>query len=503
MQSLRAGTVAQMLPLAAGYGVNFLATPYFVAVLGLTQFGIWSVTGALAQYAALLDLGVSRAVTRFVALHHAQGDRSRERAVTGGALTVVAVLTLVLAAAAVFAAPLFESVLHTGSNETARLLLVAAIVILVAGMAARIIAAAAFGRGRMVAGNVGLAVQTSLIVIGGVIALWIEPTLDVFAAGNAAGALIGLIAVITAVLIDEREFALRIPNATVMRELLSFGIKGQTLGIADIVMFQSPKLILGFVVGPAAAGAFELASRLAVGARAFGAAASVALTAHMTRAFAAGGDKAVRDEYLPLVRTNCGVSIFAPFLLVATSLSLVPLWLGSPHSDVRNAVIVLAVAFTFNVTTGVTTAAILAIDRLGMLIKQAFLSCALALGLAIPAGIWFGFDGVTAATAAAVIIGAAVSVVLLQRAMGIPVMEYVTNIVPGYVASVVALAPALLVGVLADPQNRRDAIVPFVLSTLVFCSVYVVVGWRLGTLPKLPNRGAGNSPVVDTDRQSD
>jgi hypothetical protein len=37
---------------------------------GLRQFGIWALTGALAQYVALLDLGAGASLSRFIAKHH-------------------------------------------------------------------------------------------------------------------------------------------------------------------------------------------------------------------------------------------------------------------------------------------------------------------------------------------------------------------------------------------------------------------------------------------------
>ena len=39
------------------------------------QFGVWAVTGAIAQYARLLDFGITRSLARFVALYDAEGDR--------------------------------------------------------------------------------------------------------------------------------------------------------------------------------------------------------------------------------------------------------------------------------------------------------------------------------------------------------------------------------------------------------------------------------------------
>ena len=51
-----------------GWRSPLTSTPIVVSSLGLKAFGIWAVSGAIAQYGALLDLGIGRAITRFVAL---------------------------------------------------------------------------------------------------------------------------------------------------------------------------------------------------------------------------------------------------------------------------------------------------------------------------------------------------------------------------------------------------------------------------------------------------
>ena len=68
-------TVAQTAVLVTAYAFSFLLAPIMLARLGLAQFGVWAVTGAFATYAGLMDLGITRALGRFVALYHAQGDR--------------------------------------------------------------------------------------------------------------------------------------------------------------------------------------------------------------------------------------------------------------------------------------------------------------------------------------------------------------------------------------------------------------------------------------------
>ena len=484
VQSLKLGAAAQMLPLFAGYGVNLLATPYVVSRLGLHDFGIWAITGALAQSAVLFDLGVSRAAGRFVALFHARGDVESERSVVGVCMTVLIGLGCVLYAIPLLIPGFLDQVLHTGDQALAQFLVVCAVTMLICGMLARTLAAASIGRGRQVSANVGVAVLGVAQVIGGVVALIASPTLHSFALGTAVGAGLGLCAVIAAILLDERRIVIGRPKAALAREIMPFGIMGQVRGAADIVITQSPKLIAAVLIGPAAAGAYELGSRLAQGAQMFGSAASVALTVHLTRAYAVGGKADILAQYSRLTRRNAAVAIFLPLLLCATSFSAVPLWLGERHNGVVMVLAALAPAIAVRVSTNVCTSSMLALGRSGILGATAVASAAIAVALAVPLTQAFGFKGLVAAFACWIVVGNLLGVWFLQSRMGISMTEYLRAIRGPFALGIVATLAALPIGIIAMPQDRASALVPFLLSSAIFCTIYAILGWRLDYLPR-------------------
>src|SRR6184192_1605007 len=95
-RSLATNTLAQTSSLLTGYVLSFVSAPIILAGLGLRAFGIWALTGALAQYAALLDLGLARAIARFVALHEEQDDRTSVGQTMAVGLLAVVALGLIL-----------------------------------------------------------------------------------------------------------------------------------------------------------------------------------------------------------------------------------------------------------------------------------------------------------------------------------------------------------------------------------------------------------------------
>ncbi|MGB3482222.1 MAG: oligosaccharide flippase family protein [Mycobacterium sp.] len=484
VQSLKVGATAQILPLIAGYGANLLATPYIVSQLGLHEFGIWAMTGAMAQYAALLDLGASRAANRYVSLFHARGESDKDRTVVGICISLAVGLGATLCAAAFLGAGTIETLFRTGDVALTRYLLLCSTAILVCGLLARILAAASFGRGRQLPPNIGLAMLGAAQVLGGVVALASASSLRSFALGTTAGAAIGLCAVAIVITIDEGRITIGRPRLHLAREIIGFGVKSQVAGAADVVLYQSGKLIAGILIGPAAAGAYELGIRLIQGVQAFGGAAAVAINTHLTRMYATSGMDGIRSQYSRLTRRNAAVAIFLPFLLAATAFSAVPLWLGEQHPSVVAIVCALAFGVALNVSSAVCGAALYAVGRAGLMGAEGAFYAAVSVLVAFPLANMFGFSGLVAAYAGWIIVGNLAGVWFLQTRLRIPMGDFLRAIAGPFAVAILATALAAPISVLASPDGRGDAITPFVLSSLVFCTVYLALGWRLDYLPR-------------------
>jgi O-antigen/teichoic acid export membrane protein len=54
--------------------IAFLLSPFLVHTLGDEGYGIWTIVAALTGYMSLLDLGLSSAITRFIAEHNRRGE---------------------------------------------------------------------------------------------------------------------------------------------------------------------------------------------------------------------------------------------------------------------------------------------------------------------------------------------------------------------------------------------------------------------------------------------
>jgi O-antigen/teichoic acid export membrane protein len=484
-QSLKLGVSAQTLPIVIGYGTNLIATPFIVASLGVTNFGLWALTGAIAQYGVLLDLGVSRAIMRYVALYHTQEEVHKERAVIGGCVMVILGLGCFLICFPLFIPAQLGDLIGTQDARLARTLFIASVAVLITGVLGSLFSSASIGRGRMVAGNIGVALQRAGVVVGGVIAILIDPMLGSFAVGSAAGGAIGLIVVLLAILADEHEIRIGRPRAIIMADVISFGLKGQLMGVAEIAIFQSGKLLAGIIIGPAAAGTYELGSRLALGARAVGTGANIVLSAHLTRGYASNGPAGILRDYARLVQRNATLCSFPLLFLTATSFSVVPVWLGVNHVDVVWVLIALTLTFTVNVSTSVTAAAAYGLNQFGIVTVIATASAILAVALEVLLAVILGLTGILIGLASAIAISTLLAVIVIHRRNSIPLADFFDPSIGPVLVGVVSVVLAMPVGIFCFPADRAAAIVPFLCSASIFCVVYTTVSWRLGYLPAI------------------
>jgi len=67
-------TAANLTSAVVGAVTGLILTPVMIHYLGRNVFGVWSLAGPVTLYAPLILLGVSGAITRFVAAYMAQDD---------------------------------------------------------------------------------------------------------------------------------------------------------------------------------------------------------------------------------------------------------------------------------------------------------------------------------------------------------------------------------------------------------------------------------------------
>ncbi len=487
-RSIRANTRSQLGPLFLSYGLSFLSVPIVVAGIGLSNFGVWAITGALAQYGALLDLGVSRAVSRFIALYEAKKDRHAQ-----GEVMVIALLSLlgvgvVLSLLGAAGAGLLASALDRPDVGEIRWVLLCGVWLLTLLLLARAVGAYATGRERMDAPNFAYMLNGVFVFAAAMTAIAVAPRLTVFATANVLGAVAGLIAMVVIITRREGRIPLAWPSVPRVREVFGFGLKAQVVMICDLIVFESDKILIGAFVSPAAAGAYEIGSRLAMAARNVSIMSLGAQLAPLTVDITKRGTAAVHDRYYHLTRRTVAVG-FPPLVLAAMSAStFLVLWLQDVPKYTEAAAVVISLATIANVSTGVASTVASAAGRPGITATSSTITAALNLVLSVVLGLTFGVWGILAATAIATVVGAWVGLELVHRWFGLSFATFLRTITRPLAFSFLASLPA---GgfVLLGADGRVEAGVFLALSAILFAAIYVPLALRAGDLPPLRQGG--------------
>ncbi|MBN1193311.1 MAG: oligosaccharide flippase family protein [Coriobacteriia bacterium] len=79
MRGKKAGVVFGYVSLLLQQSVSFFLTPFMLAILGGSQFGVYRLMLSMGPFFALADLGLSNTVVRYLSEYRAKSDRQSER----------------------------------------------------------------------------------------------------------------------------------------------------------------------------------------------------------------------------------------------------------------------------------------------------------------------------------------------------------------------------------------------------------------------------------------
>jgi O-antigen/teichoic acid export membrane protein len=486
-QGLFRNTVAQSAPVLSTFVFSFVLAPIMLSRLGLAQFGVWAVTGALAQYARLLDLGVTNSLSRFVAKYDAEGNRRAIEETVGIGLIAAAGVGLVTLIAAAAAAPLISDVLGVLDAADMRVVLLSAAGVSAFYLLSAVLGAIPVGLRQMGPPNVALTIGNVVNFAFSLAALVLSTQLTTYALANLAAAGLGLLLSLGALLWVWPRPYFRRPSVPRARGILSFGVKSQLVTLANLVNVQTDKLIIAAMLGPRTAGAYEIGNRVVQGVLSLGLLTLSALIPTATADLVKRGKQVIVEYFtrftvrsmaiaLPMFGALC-VSI--PYLLVA--------WLGEAPPNSVEIVILLSVAFAVSMSTGVAMTLVVSDGHPGLVAQTATLVVVLNITATLVAAPIFGLWGVLIATVAAELVASTVFLVRFHRRYGLRAADFSRAVVGPLTVTLTAAVPFGLWYLLAGsvPSSRGPALV----GALATGGVYALVCWLVESrLELLPDR---------------
>ena len=479
-------TAAATVALVTGYVFSFIIAPIMLWRLGLAQFGVWAVTGAFATYAGLMDLGITRALGRFIAFYHAKGDRRTVEQLFTLGLIAVACVGVVAGTAAYFAAPTVAGALDdvlTASEM--RIVLLSSVGISVLNATRSVMRAVPEGIEQFVPPNVAEVCFNVVNFTFSIAVLALSRDLVPYALANVAAGVVGLGLGFLAVRNVFGRMRLRVPPRPLVKETLAFSAQNQVSWIADLSAGQAAKVVIALFIDVRAAGAYEIASRAVVAAKSVAVMSVAAMVPTATARIVNEGAGIIADFYRRYNVRSLSVSFPLLVFLCASSPALLAAWLGDIPDNSLMLFIVLTLANCVNLSTGVAYALALGEGRAGMIAGVSAFQAVLTIGLMVALAPAFDIWGVAAGAVIGVIIGALVYLGYFHRAHGIPARDYVRSVgVPAAVALLPAVPVALSWLVITLPDDRPVAAILSLIDVAVYFGIYLPLADRLDLLPE-------------------
>lgn len=473
--------IAQSGNFLTTYALSFVAAPIVVAGLGIRAFGIWALTGALAQYVGLIDLGVGRSLSRHVAANHSDRRACGEYLAIGFvAVLVVGVIALGFAVAT---APLLARSVHISSTSL-RVVLGCSCSLIVCSMLTAVVSAYPIGRQRMVTPSIAAAAGSVINFLASVGSIAAGVGLPGYSVANAGAGLVTVILVTAVVLRFEGAIPLSRPSVGRTREFLRYAVKTQLSWAMELVNYQSDKVVIALAVGPSAAGSYELASRVAFAARQIGILPSVTLLPTLTTELTQSGMDHVRRAFHGITETIVSIGFPVLWLTAALSPLLLAGWLSHVPHDAAAVLLALSMASLASVSSDVGKVVASAEGDLTVVVRSAVGTAIVNLGLTALLAPLFGLWGVLAGTVVALTAGALVQVALVQRRFALPPRAYLTAVLPTLRLCALLAIPLFVISYSQVIHGRLAAAAMAVVLASSYLFLYVVFAARAGRLPQ-------------------
>jgi O-antigen/teichoic acid export membrane protein len=478
-------TLAQSASVIAGYVFSFLLAPIMISRLGLDAFGVWAVTGAFATYAGLLDLGIGRSLARFIAVFDAADEKHRIDESVGLGLIATLLVGILAAIVAALLAPFASDQLGVLDGEEMRVVLLSSVGIWTLNGLDGVLTAVGRGLRNMVPPNVATTVGAAINFAFSVTALALSTSLVTYALANVAAGIVALLPAFLAMRHVWRPPYVAWPSRSLVREVLLFSVKNQVGWLADLVNFQTDKVVIALMVDIRAAAVYEIASRVVLAVRSVAVLTVSAMIPTAAARIVEEGRQVVGPMYRRYTLRSCAiafplftlVSVTAPFLLIA--------WLKTAPGDSELLVPFLTLAYLVNITTGVGSTIAIGAGHPGIASANAALIAAINVVLTVALAPSLGLWGVVLGTFLAVTFGSLLFNARFLRLFRLPLRDLLAGVLPpGVLALGLGVPPAAVALAVGVPDGRPSAIFWLALATTIYAIPYWLIATQRGFLPR-------------------
>ncbi|MBA3746655.1 MAG: oligosaccharide flippase family protein [Solirubrobacterales bacterium] len=467
----------------ASQGVGVVAMLVVITLLGrelsLREFGLFGLLIALASYMLVLQASVEGAAVRAIALVP-QGGPPRDR-VFSTVLALYAVFGLLAGVIIALVGIALVGVLKIDADleQTAREGFLALGAVTAVGWPFRAYQDALRGSQQFVAAaiaevvaNVGYVVAMCVLIVAGA-PLWV-----IIAVGGSLPILLGVGSLLLLKIVRAPfRFRASEVNRATAREVLGFSAYLSAIGIADLIVYSSDRIVLSAFRSTAVVGLFEAVIRPHALVRQLHGTLVVTIVPVASGFVATGDEERLHDLLLRGTRYVLAVVVPVTVVLMIVSAPLLDAWLGPEFREAAPAMAILLSYWVVSSATGVGGAMLVARGRAKELTQVAWAAAVLNLTLSVALTPWLGLEGVALGTTIPYLVLYPFVMRLILRDFPVGFGRLArAALLPAYVTATATTIAVGAVRLLAEPEG----VLPVVLTAtggLVFAFAFYAVVW--------------------------
>ena len=312
-------------------GTTFFVTPILFRGLGAERYGLWSIVVALTGYYGLVNMGIGKANTKYIAEFDALGDEQAVCRVVSTGMAMFAVLSVVVLAIGALAALLFPMIIDVGdqlANQIRWVVMLSAAKVAVE-LLGQVFGAGLAARKRFDLRNLSVIMQLILnAVLASVVIAYGGGLFELAATILALGTLHALVTAFFALRVG-----LPLPRPSSIsrqtsRMLFGFGMLSLVVQVVRRFSLFGGSLLLGVFVGPVSVAFYSVAESLTRRSVALGRPVSTVILPFASQFDAQADRRALRRLLVLPTRVLMTGGLLVTAVLLVMGKSFLALWIS-------------------------------------------------------------------------------------------------------------------------------------------------------------------------------
>ena len=435
----------RVITLIIGIAVSFFMMPFIIRSLGSEAYGLWSVIASIFGLYNLLDMGISNATQRFIALVLPKRDRDEINSIINTSIVifiVIGFIAFLLTLLVTFLAPVF--------TETAEHIRTFRVVTLIMGSGLAIGFPFIALNGVLSANlryDLGCYTQLTKIAIRTPLIIYLLSTghsLIAMAIATVAIDFLGnlMTLVFAKKLFPDLAFAKKYFDRSRIKELADYAKYTFIAMIAEQIRLNTDNLIIGAHLTLSSVTIFQIAAQLvSYYSRLIGQATSVMLPVY-TRYLATNDHVALKESFLLATRINVFFATLGAGGLIIFGQAFITLWLDDTYLEAYSILLILLVATMYEMMQTSSVNLIYALSKhkfyAYIVIAEAIINLVLSLLLVKK----FGMLGVALGTAIPMLISKLFILPLYTcKCLQLPLKDYLKPVLQAHLAVIAVQVP--------------------------------------------------------------